>query len=49
LNYEKYFEEGDKPLSSETEYNSENTSRMNKDQMVDLLLQLDYIKHLLQH
>ena len=49
LNYEKYFEKGDKPLSSETEYNSENTFRMNKDQMIELLLKLDYIKNMIQH
>lgn len=48
LNYEKYFEVGDKPLSSETEYNSENTFRMNKDQMIDLLLKLDYIQNALK-
>ena len=28
LNYDKYFEEGDKKLSSDEEYNSHNTDRL---------------------
>jgi UDP-glucose 4-epimerase len=44
LNYAKYFEEGVKTLSQETDYTSENTERLNVDGMVNLLLQLDYIK-----
>lgn len=43
LNYENYFEKGDKPLSSEVEYSSENTHRLNKKEMIDMLLKLDYI------
>ena len=44
LNYAKYFEEGVKTLSQETDYTSENTERLDVDGMVELLLQLDYIK-----
>jgi len=44
LNYEKYFEKGDKPLSSEVEYSSNNTKRLNKDELISELLKLDYIK-----
>lgn len=44
LNYAKYFEEGVKKLSQETDYTSENTVRLDVDGMVELLLQLDYIK-----
>ena len=44
LNYAKYFEEGVKTLSQETDYTSENTVRLDVDGMVELLLQLDYIK-----
>ena len=44
LNYEIYFEKGDKPLSDETEYTSENTKRLNKGELIKLLLKLDYIK-----
>jgi len=44
LNYEKYFEKGDKPLSSEVEYSSENTNRLNIDEMIEVLLKLDIIK-----
>ena len=44
LNYEKYFVEGDQKLSSEDEYNSHNTERLNVEQIKKKLLQLDYIK-----
>ena len=30
LNYDKYFEDGDKKLSTEEEYNSHNTNRLNR-------------------
>jgi len=44
LNYENYFEKGKKTLSSEREYSSENTKRLNKDEMIKILLDLDFIK-----
>ena len=44
LNYENYFEKGDKPLSSEIEYSSENTKRLNKNELIELLLKIDFIK-----
>lgn len=44
LNYDKYFIEGDKKLSSEEEYNSHNTERLNIEQIKQKLLQLDYVK-----
>jgi UDP-glucose 4-epimerase len=44
LNYDKYFAEGDKKLSTDEEYNSHNTSRLNIEQIKDKLLELDYIK-----
>lgn len=44
LNYDKYFVEGDKKLFSEEEYNSHNTDILNKEQVKELLLQLDYIR-----
>jgi UDP-N-acetylglucosamine 4,6-dehydratase/5-epimerase len=43
LNYDKYFVEGDKQLSSEEEYNSHNTERLNIEQIKEKLLQLDYV------
>lgn len=43
LNYDKYFVEGDKNLSSEEEYNSHNTERLNIDQIKEKLLKLDYV------
>ncbi|WIV12117.1 polysaccharide biosynthesis protein [Proteiniborus sp. MB09-C3] len=44
LNYDKYFIQGDKKLSTEREYNSHNTQILNIDQIKEKLLQLDYIK-----
>ncbi|MCD7034586.1 polysaccharide biosynthesis protein [Metabacillus sp. GX 13764] len=44
LNYDKYFIEGDKKLSSEEEYNSHNTERLSIDAVKDRLLMLDYVR-----
>jgi len=44
LNYDKYFVEGDQKLSTEKEYNSDNTERLTVEQIKEKLLQLDYIK-----
>ena len=43
LNYEKYFEKGEKPLSSEVTYSSNNTTLLNVDEMVTLLKDQPYI------
>jgi len=44
LNYDKYFENGDKKLSSDEEYNSHNTYRLTIEQIKDKLLNLPYIQ-----
>lgn len=44
LNYDKYFVEGDKTLSSQDEYNSHNTEILNIEQIKEKLLQLDYVQ-----
>jgi UDP-N-acetylglucosamine 4,6-dehydratase len=44
LNYDKYFEEGDKQLSAGVEYNSHNTERLNIEAIKDKLLMLDYLQ-----
>jgi UDP-glucose 4-epimerase len=44
LNYDKYFVDGDKKLSSEEEYNSHNTQRLTVEQIKEKLLALDYVK-----
>lgn len=49
LNYDKYFVEGDQKLSSEDEYNSHNTERLDIEQIKDRLLQLDYVNKQLQN
>lgn len=48
LNYDKYFVEGNRRLSAVEEYNSHNTERLNKEQIKEKLLQLDYIKNELE-
>lgn len=48
LNYDKYFVEGDQKLSSENEYNSHNTERLNIEQIKKKLLQLDYVRNELE-
>jgi len=48
LNYDKYFVEGDQKLSSEDEYNSNNTERLNIEQIKEKLLSLDYVKNELE-
>lgn len=45
LNYDKYFVEGDQKLSSEEEYNSNNTQRLNLEQIKERLLELDYVQN----
>lgn len=44
LNYDQYFEEGDKKLSSIEEYNSDNTELLTVDQIKDRLLELEYVR-----
>lgn len=44
LNYDKYFVEGDKKLSSKDEYNSHNTERLTIEAIKDKLLMLDYVR-----
>lgn len=44
LNYDKYFVEGDKELSTDKEYNSDNTERLNVEQIKNKLLTLDYVR-----
>lgn len=44
LNYDKYFVDGDKNLSSQEEYNSHNTERLNIEEIKEKLLKLNYIQ-----
>ena len=44
LNYAKYFSEGEELISGLEDYTSHNTQRLNVDQVMDLLKQLNYIK-----
>ncbi|WP_404455407.1 polysaccharide biosynthesis protein [Virgibacillus necropolis] len=48
LNYDKYFGEGDEKLSTDSEYNSHNTERLNVEQIKEKLLELDYIQNELE-
>ena len=42
LNYNKYFSEGQKDLSQIEEYNSFNTTRLNKEELINLLASIGY-------
>jgi len=44
LNYDKYFVEGSEELSTEVEYNSDNTERLNVEQIKEKLLSLEYVR-----
>ncbi|PYZ96006.1 UDP-glucose 4-epimerase [Alteribacter lacisalsi] len=44
LNYDKYFVEGDEQLSTEEEYNSHNTHRLNVELVKKRLLELEYVQ-----
>lgn len=44
LNYDKYFNEGDRQLSRSDDYNSSNTAQLTVDEVVAKLLELDYIQ-----
>ena len=44
LNYSNFFTEGETSISAAEDYTSHNTTRLNKDQVINLLLGLDYIK-----
>lgn len=44
LNYEKYFSVGKPEISQQQDYNSHNTRRLNFDELVNLLANLDYVQ-----
>jgi UDP-glucose 4-epimerase len=48
LNYAKYFVEGETSVSSYDDYTSHNTERLEKAEVIDLLLRLDYIQEQLR-
>lgn len=45
LNYDQYFIKGDLNIARQEEYNSENTKRLNIDEIVEILLNLDYVQN----
>ncbi|MGO1468962.1 MAG: polysaccharide biosynthesis protein [Tissierella sp.] len=45
LNYDKYFVDGNRKLSTEQEYNSHNTKILNIEEIKEKLLKLDYVKN----
>jgi UDP-glucose 4-epimerase len=44
LNYDKYFTKGDDSIINSTEYNSHNTHRLEINEIMDKLLELEYIQ-----
>jgi UDP-glucose 4-epimerase len=49
LNYDMYFVDGDQKLSTDEEYNSDNTERLNIEQIKEKLLSLEYVRHELEY
>ena len=49
LNYDKYFVEGCEKLSTDEEYNSDNTERLNVEQIKEKLLSLEYVREELEY
>ena len=47
LNYEKYLSQGEKKFNKSEEYNSDNTNRLNKKEMKELLLNLSEISSII--
>lgn len=45
LNYDKYFSKGENIISETTEYNSENTLRLNTDEVIRKLMTVEYINN----
>ena len=45
LNYEKYFNSGEKKITDSNDYTSENTHRLSKRELIDILMDLDYVKN----
>jgi UDP-glucose 4-epimerase len=48
LNYSLYFTEGETRISSQEDYHSHNTRRLNEDELVKLLLQLEFVRMALE-
>ncbi|MBW7970292.1 polysaccharide biosynthesis protein [Bradyrhizobium sp. BR 10289] len=48
LNYEKFFEQGEKRISKSCEFNSHNTTRLGVSEMKELLLRLEFIRAVLR-
>jgi UDP-glucose 4-epimerase len=44
LNYNAYFSEGHEELSAQRDYTSHNTHRLGVDEMIDMLLGLEFIQ-----
>ena len=44
LNYDKYFKEGDEERNTLTEFNSNNTRRLNLEETIDTIAKLEYIQ-----
>ena len=44
LNYACYFTEGEAKVASHEDYHSHNTRRLNEDEMIELLLKLDFVR-----
>ena len=44
LNYDKYFKDGDETRNTLTEFNSNNTRRLNLQETIDTIAKLEYVQ-----
>ena len=49
LNYGRYFEDGEQKISQLDDYTSHNTRRLDREELKDVLLQLDYVRDQLEN
>jgi UDP-glucose 4-epimerase len=48
LNYSLYFTEGETKVSGQEDYNSHNTHRLDEDELIELLLELQFVRDALE-
>jgi len=48
LNYSKYFSQGDKDISKQSDYTSHNTRRLTVDEIIEKLMTIDYVQEQLK-
>ena len=45
INYEKYFNSGEKKITESNDYTSEKPYKLNENELIEILMNLDYVKN----